>query len=192
MAVVSPQRISDLIGSIYDCALDPSLWQETLRGIRDELAFQTTLMEVYTLSPAARLLMIPVGIGPDWLARAQALSADIIEMWGGRARIAGYPLEEPLVLSPVAGEARFANRYYREWKQAQGLTESVRHGIPVRAAGSRPADPDGVAHYDPGRNRRRQRRSPPPGRGRQPHAAGRPADCARRRPARGRVARAGA
>jgi hypothetical protein len=35
-----PQRtFSELIGSIYDCALDPGQWRKTLTSLRTELDF---------------------------------------------------------------------------------------------------------------------------------------------------------
>ena len=41
---ISPQVLSQLIGSIYDCALDPTRWDETLPDIRDALdCYQLTL-----------------------------------------------------------------------------------------------------------------------------------------------------
>ena len=35
---ISRQAFSDLIGSIYDCALDPSRWDQTLAEVKDALA----------------------------------------------------------------------------------------------------------------------------------------------------------
>jgi hypothetical protein len=35
--MVDAQALSTLIGSIYDCTLDPSRWDETLGDIRDVL-----------------------------------------------------------------------------------------------------------------------------------------------------------
>jgi hypothetical protein len=34
---ISPQALSELIGSIYDCALDPSRWDQTLPDVMDAL-----------------------------------------------------------------------------------------------------------------------------------------------------------
>jgi len=35
---ISPQALSELIGSIYDCALDPTRWEETLPSIEGKYA----------------------------------------------------------------------------------------------------------------------------------------------------------
>jgi len=34
---ISPQALPDLIGSIYDCALDPARWEQTLADVGDAL-----------------------------------------------------------------------------------------------------------------------------------------------------------
>ena len=41
-------------------------------------------------------MWVSSGIAPDWLLRMREHTLDIIAMWGGPARIAQYPLEEPI------------------------------------------------------------------------------------------------
>jgi DNA-binding CsgD family transcriptional regulator len=89
------------------------------------LAFYNSALEVYDVPSATRRLTLATGIAPEWQAKGRDYDADIIAMWGGPARISEYPLDEPIVLSEVAGEVRFASRYYREWKQPQGLIDTV-------------------------------------------------------------------
>jgi hypothetical protein len=38
---ISPQALSELIGSIYDCALDPLHWDQTLCDLRDAFCGET-------------------------------------------------------------------------------------------------------------------------------------------------------
>ena len=35
---ISPEALSELIGSIYDCALNPDHWDQTLCDLRDAFA----------------------------------------------------------------------------------------------------------------------------------------------------------
>jgi hypothetical protein len=42
----SPERLSDLIGSIYDCALDPTMWEPVLETIGREFFFSSAMMGV--------------------------------------------------------------------------------------------------------------------------------------------------
>lgn len=52
--------------------------------------------------------------------------SDVIELWGGRDRIAQDPLEEPIVGSHVSGrEALKSSVYYREWCEPQGIIDAV-------------------------------------------------------------------
>ena len=37
MPVISPERLSTLIGRIYDCAIEPDLWPQTMREICNDL-----------------------------------------------------------------------------------------------------------------------------------------------------------
>jgi DNA-binding CsgD family transcriptional regulator len=122
---ITEQRISDLIGSVYDCAVDPSMWPTTLDAIRRELVFHNVALEVHALRAGGQTLFISAGFAPEWHARLRDYAADIIAMWGGPARIAQYPVEEPITLSQIAGPARLTSRYYVEWKQPQGLIDSV-------------------------------------------------------------------
>jgi hypothetical protein len=38
---ISPQALSELIGSIYDCALDPGHWDQTLFELRNAFLGET-------------------------------------------------------------------------------------------------------------------------------------------------------
>jgi hypothetical protein len=45
-AFVSPEALSTLIGSIYDCALDPSRWDQTLGEMREALECQNAAIRL--------------------------------------------------------------------------------------------------------------------------------------------------
>jgi hypothetical protein len=55
---ISPQALSDLIGSIYDCALDPSRWDRTLADVRDALDCQGLMLGLNDLRHLIRLLAL--------------------------------------------------------------------------------------------------------------------------------------
>jgi DNA-binding CsgD family transcriptional regulator/PAS domain-containing protein len=62
---ISPQAsqaLSDLIGSIYDCALDPSLWDQTLLNIKDALDGHTAVLNLTHVQRGRPLLMKTVGV----------------------------------------------------------------------------------------------------------------------------------
>jgi DNA-binding CsgD family transcriptional regulator/PAS domain-containing protein len=65
--VIPPHALSDLIGSIYDCALDPSRWGQTLRNIKDALDGQIAVVSLINVQRHRPLLMKTAGLNPGHL-----------------------------------------------------------------------------------------------------------------------------
>jgi DNA-binding CsgD family transcriptional regulator len=59
---ISPQALSDLIGLIYDCALDPSLWEKTLLNIKDALDGHAAVLNLTDVERRRPLLIRTVGV----------------------------------------------------------------------------------------------------------------------------------
>jgi len=131
MQQASVETFSDLIGSIYDCVITPERWTGVLDEICAELGFATGALSVASLtnmkavvnavsgSDLAVMTQNAIGYGPD-----------IIELWGGAARIQQYPLGEPIVQSQAVPQAVISgNRYYREWALPKGLFDAVAVGL---------------------------------------------------------------
>jgi DNA-binding CsgD family transcriptional regulator/PAS domain-containing protein len=62
--VIPPHELSELIGSIYDCALDPSRWEQTLRDVKDALDGHTAVVNLINLQHGRPLLMKTAGLDP--------------------------------------------------------------------------------------------------------------------------------
>jgi hypothetical protein len=62
---ISRQAFSDLIGSIYDCALDRSRWDQTLADVMQELDCQAIALILTDLRCDRLLLHKTVGIEPE-------------------------------------------------------------------------------------------------------------------------------
>jgi DNA-binding CsgD family transcriptional regulator len=65
--VILPEVFSDLIGSIYDCALDPSRWESTLSGIKDVLDGHTAVLNLSDVQRIRPLVMKTAGLEPRHL-----------------------------------------------------------------------------------------------------------------------------
>jgi len=126
---ISPETLSDLVGAIYDCALDPSRWPATLSAVRHELNCRNASLTLQALPSGNVLLQVSDGIEPQWLERVPEYGEDIVELWGGLQAYLSLPLLEPLVLSRVGTQDREHNRYYREWAQPQGLVDTLAIGL---------------------------------------------------------------
>ena len=126
----SPKYVSGLIGTIYDCVLDPTRWHATLDEIRQALGFCYAILGVYPLPAGEITLGVSAGIDEVRLHELMAFGEDIVELWGGVARIAQFPLEEPIVQSDVVSSHALANsRYYVDWARPQGVADAVAIGL---------------------------------------------------------------
>lgn len=123
---------SDLIGRIYDCALDPTQWSATLAELRYALGFAHATLSLQAMPSGRVLLNVTSGIPSPWLERINDYGRDIVDLWQGPAAIASAPLEEPILLSdvnPTILDGSCTNPYYREWRQPQGLIDTIAIGL---------------------------------------------------------------
>jgi DNA-binding CsgD family transcriptional regulator len=118
---------SELVGAIYDCALDPRRWPETLTALHRTLGFATAILALNELPSGRLLLHVTSGVDSPWLERISNYGADIIDLWGGPTVAYGFPFDRVAVLSRVnpAVLREPVNRYASEWALPQGLVDSV-------------------------------------------------------------------
>src|SRR4051794_11810192 len=77
------ERISELIGTIYDCVLDPDRWQSVVDDIRRELEFCYAVLGVYPLPGGAVTLGVATGIDSVKLGELPSYGQDLVDLWGG-------------------------------------------------------------------------------------------------------------
>src|SRR5882672_11530397 len=95
---LSSHALSELIGSIYDCTLDPALWDQTLAEVRDALCCHTAVLHLNDLRHDRFLISKSVGIEPYWMTQLEKHLPEI----GTRLTedLASWPsLDEPYVIS---------------------------------------------------------------------------------------------
>jgi hypothetical protein len=135
---LSPRELSGLIGSIYDCALDPSRWESTLDGIKDELNCDNAILHLNDLTNDRILVSKIVGMTPYWLARVQAHNSEI------NARMAQYlasgpSLDEPHVVSRhMPREVIETSSYIQDCWPPQGIVDVITYFLmcsPTRFSG---------------------------------------------------------
>ncbi|MBZ9996469.1 helix-turn-helix transcriptional regulator [Mesorhizobium sp. BH1-1-4] len=124
------ERISELIGTIYDCVLDPSRWPAVVDSIRRELEFCYAVLGVYPLPGGEVTLGVATGIDSLKLGELPSYGQDLVDLWGGDTKVKQYPLEEPIAQSQAVPDAALvASRYFREWAQPQGVVDAVAIGL---------------------------------------------------------------
>lgn len=115
-----------MIGQIYDAVIDKTLWWSALDGIRSYFGFQIATIAVSVLPSSKNVVQVTVNIPEDFLARMSAYNEAVLDVWGGPARLAMLPLEEPLLNTQVTPRSVWStNRYYLEWARPLGLVDQV-------------------------------------------------------------------
>lgn len=116
--------LSRLVGMVYDCALDPRRWEDTLAELRGALRFSNAMFTIWTAASGRPLLNVTSGIAPDYAARLAEFGPAIVEQWGGPAAIGAFEIGEPKVLSHERSAAHWPDSaYFREWIAPQGISD---------------------------------------------------------------------
>jgi len=132
MRIPAAETVSDIVGSIYDCALDPDRWPATLARLRIVLGFAQATLSLQARPSGRVLLNVADGIPTEWLVRVPDYGADIIALWGGQATIENAPLEEPILLSDAnraVADGTSTNRFHVEWHGPQSLIDTMTIGL---------------------------------------------------------------
>jgi DNA-binding CsgD family transcriptional regulator/PAS domain-containing protein len=120
---ISPQGLSDLIGSIYDCALDPSRWERTLADIRDALDCHQLALTLSDLRHDRLLLHKAVGIEPYQMGQLSKHVPEIDATLAGALK-AGHSLDEPYVISRHIDATYFeTSPHFHEWGKPLGMVD---------------------------------------------------------------------
>ena len=115
----------ELVGPIYDCAINPDLWPQTLRQISDALDCHNGQILLVDTTAQKLLLSISCGIDEEWLAR----QADHVVELDQRPRapnVTALPQDEPFVATrDISAEELATSRYINEWARPQGLIDAA-------------------------------------------------------------------
>jgi DNA-binding CsgD family transcriptional regulator len=121
--MVESERLSALIGDIYDAAFDPSLWN----GVLDKSA-------AFVGGPAASLYSKDAAKRTAGEIYQHGLEARYVQLYQDQyirldPTTLGYfiaDIEQPVSTADVMPYAEFAaSRFYKEWAQPQGLVDTV-------------------------------------------------------------------
>src|SRR5579864_7664151 len=124
-AIISYQALSDLIGSIYDCALDPSRWDQALADIKDALDCYGITLTLSDLRYDRLLLQKAAGLEapaleqlPKHAPEMHARLRDALASWAS--------LDEPHVVSRHFSPAYIeTSPYFQEWARSTGTVDTM-------------------------------------------------------------------
>ncbi len=123
---LSHETLSDLIGRIYDCAVEPGRWPTAMEAIRRALNFEVSTLNLQRLPSFEVVLNVTSNVPAAFIPLIAGAGTDVVEQWGGAERIAGLAFDEPGVLSwvnPAFDPQTTTNRYYLEFARPQGLVD---------------------------------------------------------------------
>ncbi|MFZ1681974.1 MAG: helix-turn-helix transcriptional regulator [Rhizobiaceae bacterium] len=115
-----------IVGRIYDCAVDPDLWQPTLTGIRDAVDAVYVSMAQMRFSPAR--LQAPPGLRTvttewdmSWLERLPDFVGRIPQF----GAMLGVEIDSPVTQLEMVDEGEFRESdFYRDWLSPQGIRDT--------------------------------------------------------------------
>jgi len=116
----------DLVGAIYDAAIAPSRWDDTIDRIRRALGFQLCMFSIIAI-PGGRVVVAAQSNVPyPYSETVYLYGKEAFDQWGGIERIQSMVLEEPVVFSDHHGIADLAgNAFYENWGKPQGLVDEL-------------------------------------------------------------------
>ena len=121
------QELFDLIGLIYDAALEPARWDVALDALRTQLGFHNGMMTVINTATSASVVAAKSNVPPQYAPMSgPEYVPHILQLWGGASALAAHIIEEPVVMSDYSGPKQWAgNRYYEEFARPQGIIDAV-------------------------------------------------------------------
>ena len=122
MTGVSGERLSELIGTIYDASLDPERWHNVVRGISDFMQSPTVALGITDLKSRALGRVFDVGWPPGFFHTYEELGHLNPVMFEAKLR----PTGDVIALSDVVDEATFLkSRFYRECLKPYGQRDGI-------------------------------------------------------------------
>ena len=110
----SPQVLSQLIGSIYDCVLDPSRWQRTLDEITAAVECATSVLYLFDRSQQKFLMMRIAGVDERYWRKVIDEYGSDIHRYATADEASGRSIDEPRLMSQMPRAVVEGSRYVQE------------------------------------------------------------------------------
>lgn len=125
--VISPQALSGLIGSIYDCTLDPSRWEQTLADIMAALDCHAAALTFSDLRSDQLLFYKSVGpLAPEHIEQVAKYMPELHALIAN-ALASGLSPDEPFVVSRHFSAYAQNSPYFQQWeKPSMDTVDSMR------------------------------------------------------------------
>ena len=110
---IAAADLSELIGLIYDCAIDPDAWSIALPALRTSIDCYSVQLGVYEMPTARILLARNDGVSDYWLARQPSYGVEMYALWADVLLDPALVQDEPIAAMRVMSQSKLqSNRYY--------------------------------------------------------------------------------
>ena len=125
MPVISQERLSALIGQIYDCTIDPGQWPIAMKEICSSLDCIGSAMLVHDLRGLPPTFLYSWNTDRKWLKRYLEYASEVGELYK-TPDVFNLPIDNPIVLSHTFDDKALREiRVYREWAEPQGVCDFI-------------------------------------------------------------------
>jgi DNA-binding CsgD family transcriptional regulator/PAS domain-containing protein len=125
MSAISARRLSELIGAIYDCAIDPALWPETMREICSDLRCAGSTIVLVDLLRFRPRFLKSWNYDLEAIARDPGYAQEAMSFIG-QLPLATWPIDEPLSTARHITVERMQNtRLANEFVFPAGMADSM-------------------------------------------------------------------
>ena len=125
MPALSPEQLSALIAAIYDRAIDPGNWPETLSTIRLALGAENAALSLIDLRQNAFVLNYLDNVPDTWTRQIGRWGSEIISAWGGAETFKSMSLDEPFIWSRAMPSAPHGKNNFVDEVTSAGFADSI-------------------------------------------------------------------
>jgi DNA-binding CsgD family transcriptional regulator/PAS domain-containing protein len=125
-APLAPERLSDLIGLVYDCTIEPDRWAEAMREICNELGCFLSAIYLADLASSRVSFLRQWNAEAEGLALLERYPKDVASIYQAAQAVRPLQIDEPFVLArDVPRDVWTQTRYYTEWARLRGVCDSI-------------------------------------------------------------------
>lgn len=123
---IAPERLSTLIGLIYDCTIEPDRWPETMREICADLGCFVSAIYMVEQDGARVTFFQNWNAQPEAFAMLARHGEDLSRIYNNPQLLSSRSIDEPLVLSRDLSREIWAQvPYFRQWTETRGVSDSI-------------------------------------------------------------------
>ena len=120
------EKFSELIGRIYDCAIDPDLWPDTTEQICRTIDCVHGVIVALDLRRSQHRFITSWGLSPEWAKRYLGHGDEVTAAYEAVTEAPAHPIDEPIVFSRLTPAVMYREmRIYREWVRPQNLCDFI-------------------------------------------------------------------